>query len=108
MRELAAEIDGRTEADFGPLADQKTPEDRAAWLELYSDRLFESEEFAKLSLDIRDDIENRFEFIEPETLVRSATGWPVVWTFETPGTGRSSCGRYGGSRATITENSVDC
>jgi energy-coupling factor transporter ATP-binding protein EcfA2 len=84
VRELAAEIDGRTETDFGPLAEQKTPGDRAAWLELYSDRLFESEKFAKLSLDIRDDIESRFEFLDPETLDQSATGWPIVWTFETP------------------------
>lgn len=83
VRGLATEIDGRTEGDFGPLAEQKTPEDRAAWLELYSDRLFESEEFVKLSLDIRDDIESRFEFLDQEALERTATGWPVVWSFET-------------------------
>ena len=59
---LAAEIGERTAEDFGPLAEQKTPEDMAVWLELYSDRLFESEEFARLSLDIREDIESKFEF----------------------------------------------
>lgn len=83
VRKLAIEIEGRTAEDFGPLANQDTPEDRAAWLELYSDRLFESEEFAKLSLDIRDDIEGRFEFLDQGNLERSATGWPVVWSFET-------------------------
>ena len=84
VRALAAEISEQTAADFGPFAEQQTPDDKAAWLELYSDRLFENEEFAKLSLDIRDDVENRFEFLDPENLERSATGWPVVWTFETP------------------------
>jgi hypothetical protein len=83
IRMLAAEIGERTAEDFGPLAEQKTPEDKAVWLELYSDRLFESEEFAKLSLDIRDDIESKFEILDPEELERSAPGWPAVWTFDT-------------------------
>jgi hypothetical protein len=83
VRKLAVEIEGRTAAGFGPLADQDTPEDRAAWLERYSDQLFESEEFAKLSLDIRDDIEGRFEFLDQGSFEKSATGWPIVWSFET-------------------------
>lgn len=82
-RKLAVEIEGRTVADFGPLSNQDPPEDRAAWLELYSDRLFESEELAKLSLDIRDDIEGRFDFLDEGNLERSATGWPLIWSFET-------------------------
>ena len=52
-RSLRRNREKRTAEDFGPYADQKTPEDKAAWLELYSDRLFESEEFAKLALDIK-------------------------------------------------------
>lgn len=80
---IAAEIENKTAADFGPLAAQQAPDDKAAWLELYSDRLFESEEFAKLALDIRDDIEDRFERLDAQNLKRSATGWPVIWTLET-------------------------
>lgn len=83
VRALAVEINEQTAADFGPFAEQKMQDDKAAWLELYSDRLFESEEFSKLSLDIKDDVENRFNFLDAENLERSATGWPVVWTFET-------------------------
>jgi hypothetical protein len=84
IRKLATEINGEVAADFGPLATQQTPDDKAAWLELYSDRLFESEDFAKLALDIRDEVENRFDLLDADDLQRSATGWPVVWTFETP------------------------
>jgi hypothetical protein len=84
IRALAAEIGEQTAADFGLLTAQQTPDDKAAWLELYSDQLFESEDFAKLALDIRDEVENRFDFLAPENLERSATGWPVVWTFESP------------------------
>jgi hypothetical protein len=82
LRALAAEIGAQTADDFGLFAAQQGPDDKAAWLELYSDRLFESEEFAKLALDIRDDIENRFDFLDAENLQRSATGWPELWVFE--------------------------
>jgi len=82
VRTLAAATNTRTAADFGAFGDQDTPDDKAVWLELYSDQLFESEEFAKLSLDIRDEVENRFDLLDPANLERSASGWPVVWTFE--------------------------
>ena len=82
VQALAAEINTQNSADLGSLAAQQTPDDKAAWLELYSDRLFENEEFARLALDIRDEIESRFELIDSGDLDRSATGWPVIWTFE--------------------------
>jgi hypothetical protein len=66
------------------LASQEGPEDKAAWLELFSDQLFESEEFAKLALDIKDDIEDRFNLLTDKELERSATGWPLGWTFQSP------------------------
>jgi len=84
VKALALDIEKSAAADFGAFADQQTPDDKAAWLELYSDRLFESEELSKLALDIRDDIESRFERLNPKNLERSGTGWPVIWTLETP------------------------
>jgi hypothetical protein len=63
VRSLAAGIGDQTAVDFGPFAAQETMDDKAAWLELFSDRLFESEEFARLALDIRDDIENSSSFL---------------------------------------------
>ena len=71
-------------ADFGLPAAQQTPDDKAGWLELYSDRPFESEEFAKLALDIRNEIESRFELLDAANVERSATGWPAIWTFDSP------------------------
>lgn len=82
VRALAGEINKQNAADLGLLSEQKSPDDKVAWLELYSDRLFESEEFARLALDIRDEIEGRFELLDAGSLERSATGWPVIWTFE--------------------------
>ncbi|MGA8610190.1 MAG: hypothetical protein WB760_00455 [Xanthobacteraceae bacterium] len=82
VRTLATQINNQNASDLGSLATQSTPDDKAAWMELYSDRLFESEDFAKLALDIRDEIEGRFDLLDPANLERSPTGWPVVWTFE--------------------------
>jgi len=81
-RSIAIDVASQTASDFGTLEAQKTPDDKAAWLELFSDRLFEAEEFAKLGLDIKDKIEDRFEHLTPENLERSATGWPLLWTFQ--------------------------
>jgi hypothetical protein len=41
-------------------------------------------EFAKLSLDIKDAVEDRFSRFDSAGLQRSTTGWPVIWTLETP------------------------
>ena len=81
IKALAAAVADETAKDFGTLLTQATPDDTAAWLELYSDRLFESEEFAKLALDIKDDIESRFDLLAPDILERSATGWPQLASF---------------------------
>jgi hypothetical protein len=82
IKTLAAHVAAQTAQDFGPYAAQEGPEDKTAWLELFSDQLFESDEFAKLALDIKDDIEDRFEPLSDKELERSATGWPLVWTVE--------------------------
>ena len=68
VRALATEIDKRNAADLGSLSEQRTPDDKAAWLELYTDRLFESEEFARLALDIRDEVESRFDLLDEGNL----------------------------------------
>lgn len=82
VRTLAVEINRQNAADLGSLSDQKSPDDKAAWLELYSDRIFEAEEFARLALDIRDEIEGKFDLLDGGSLERSASGWPTIWTFE--------------------------
>jgi energy-coupling factor transporter ATP-binding protein EcfA2 len=82
VRILAAEVETQNADDLGPLSEQRSPDDKVAWLELYSDRLFESEEFARLALDVRDRIETKFELLTAGVLERSSTGWPIIWTIE--------------------------
>ena len=82
VRALATGVKNQNAADLGVLSAQKTSDDESAWLKLYCDRLLESEEFVRLALDMRDDIENRFGMLNAGKLERSTTGWPVIWTFE--------------------------
>ena len=48
---------------------------------MFTDLLFEGEGFARLALDIKDDIERRFEMLGEVGLQRSSTGWPILWSF---------------------------
>jgi hypothetical protein len=47
IKKLASEIAGLTSEACGTFDTQQTPDDKAAWLELFSNQLFENEEFAK-------------------------------------------------------------
>ena len=54
---------------------------RQDWLEDFTDRLYESQEFANISLDIMDAIEERFALIEVGVFERTSTAWPTSWHF---------------------------
>lgn len=81
LKELASNVASEIEGEFGLLENQANSDDKAAWLELFSDVLFDSEEFSRLSLDIKDEIERRFDLIDTD-LGRSATGWPTACSFQ--------------------------
>lgn len=81
VKELSSVIADKNTDDLGPLSAQKTPDDKAAWLELYSSQLFDNEDFARLTLDIKDDVESRFDLLSAGNLERSPTEWPIIWSF---------------------------
>jgi len=84
IKTIAAAIKEKTATDFEPFDNQKSPDDKAAWLELFSDGLFDSDEFARLAIDIKEEVEKRFDLLPSEELRRSSSGWPTLWTCETP------------------------
>ena len=61
---LANEVGARTATDLGPLAGMIDAEDRAAWLDVFAETLFEQPDFARLALDLMDAIAERFARIE--------------------------------------------
>ena len=80
IRNVVRTIGDQTAAELGSLASQNRPDDKAAWLELFTHALFESEQVVKLALDIKDAVEDRFALL-PSGLELSPTGWPTLWSF---------------------------
>ena len=88
LKEYLSRIKGLAEttgaliaADLGKFSAQEEPENRASWLELFGDALYEQEEFGKLALDLTEDVEDRFKRISAGAFENGPTGWPVVWSF---------------------------
>ncbi len=81
VKELSRKAGNMTAESVGTLEDMDDPEDRAGWLEIFGEDLFDQEEFSKLALDIMDDIEDRFDLIQAGDFEKGPTGWPVVWSF---------------------------
>lgn len=81
VKVLSQKVGDITAESVGALEEQDDPEDRASWLEIFGESLYEQEEFAKLALDIMDDVEDRFNLIRAGAFEQGPTGWPVVWSF---------------------------
>jgi len=72
----------KTEEELGDKLKGLNPDDRSAWLELFTDSLHEQDEFSKLALDLMDEVRERFERIEEGEFRHGSTGWPLLWTFQ--------------------------
>lgn len=81
IKNLAGKVGVMTAQSVGELEDMDDPEDRAGWLEIFGDELYENEEFAKLALDIMDEVEDRFDLIEAGAFEKGPTDWPVAWSY---------------------------
>jgi energy-coupling factor transporter ATP-binding protein EcfA2 len=80
IKSITASTNDAISADFGTLSEQEDPDNRASWLELYGDLLYEQEEFGRLALDLMEAVEDRFKNIHSGTFENGPTGWPVVWS----------------------------
>lgn len=72
----------KTTAIHGDFRDMRNANQRETWREAFLDNLYQSRDFARLSLDIMDVITERFSLIESGIFERGATGWPVLWSYE--------------------------
>ncbi len=66
----------------GDFQDMDNANRRQDWLEDFTSTLYESHEFADISLDIMDAISERFDLITAGVFERSSTGWPTLWHYE--------------------------
>ena len=81
IKELALETGSFCEAQLGKLSDEKSADGRAAWLELFGVEAFRDPKFSGLGLDIMEEVTGRFDRIQVGNTERSATDWPIIWTY---------------------------
>lgn len=88
IRSISADAGAVMAEAFKPLKEQASPEEKAVWLELFVDSLYDSEEFPRLAVDIMEDVEDRFALINAGEFQKTPSGWPILWTFEEADRGR--------------------
>ncbi len=81
IKDLAKETGTFCEAQIGRLSDEKSADGKAAWLELFGVEAFKNPRFSTLALDVMDEVVERFDRIETGNTERSATDWPIIWTY---------------------------
>ena len=84
IREIAIAVRQPVAQTQGDFQEMENANKRQDWLEAFSDALYESPDFAQISLDIMDVIEERFDMVEAGDFERSSTGWPILWYYVEP------------------------
>lgn len=82
IKKIASDVEKSVSVNLGPLTEQKTADDRAAWLEISGNEAFLHPEFAELALDVMDEIAERFAKVSVGEMERGANDWPTQWTYE--------------------------
>ncbi len=82
IKKISDEVEGEVIEIRGALQDQKTADDRAAWLEVFGNEAFAHKEFADIALDVMDDISERFSLVNAGIIERGASGWPALWSYD--------------------------
>ena len=82
IRDIAHRVSMQMTADHGEFKDLSSANGRQEWLESFVDRLYEHRDFGSVSLDIIDEVHDRFSLIRVGDFQQDASGWPTLWYFE--------------------------
>ncbi len=81
IKKLASESEVQTAEDVGNLEDTPT-DDAEDWLQIFSEKLAENEEFQKIIQDVMSDVAKRFDWIEDGDFDRDEDDWPILWRYQ--------------------------
>lgn len=81
IRQIVSKVENDMTSSIGELPARGNPEEKAAWLEIFGDEIYEHDDFAALAHDIIEAIEARFERINAGTFIRNSSEWPISWSF---------------------------
>ena len=82
IREVANSVQRDLTSERGAFGDAQNANERNNWLEAFTDRMYENQGFAQLSLDIMDSIRERFDLVDSGAFERYSSEWPVIWYYE--------------------------
>ena len=82
IREVATVVQEQIAPRSGNYPDMDSATRREAWIEEFTDALYENQGFTDISVDIMESIEERFGLIDEGDFEREATGWPILWYYE--------------------------
>ena len=82
LREIATAVQELIAPRSGDYHDMDSATRREAWIEEFTDALYENQGFTDISVDIMESIEERFGLIDEGDFEREATGWPILWYYE--------------------------
>ena len=82
IRKIAAEVGQQLAEEHDDFSALTNANQRQDWLEAFTDRLYESENFGRLSLDIIDAVAERFASFPAGDFERGTADWPTLWYYE--------------------------
>ena len=82
IRGVVAAVQEQIAPKSGSYQDMDSATRREAWIEEFTDALYEYRGFTDISVDIMESIEERFGLIAEGDFEREATGWPILWFYE--------------------------
>ncbi|MYB71634.1 MAG: hypothetical protein F4X75_24440 [Gemmatimonadetes bacterium] len=82
IKEVAAAVQKQTAEKLGDFKGIDNPNKRQDWLEDFRDVLYENQDFTRLSLDIMEAVQHRFNLIEEGIFDSGKTGWCSHWYYE--------------------------
>ena len=82
IREISAEVQEQIAPRSGDYHDMENATRREAWIEEFTDALYENQGFTDISVEIMESIEERFDLIAEGDFEREATNWPILWNYE--------------------------
>ena len=82
IRKVATAVQEFIATSSGNYHDMDSATRREAWIEEFTDALYDNLGFTDISVDIMESIEERFGLIDEGDFEREATGWPILWCYE--------------------------
>ena len=82
IKEVATAVQEQIAPRSGNYHDMDSATRREAWIEEFTDALYDYRGFTEISVDIMESIEERFGLIDEGEFEREATEWPIRWYYE--------------------------